>query len=62
MTTDMVSEWSTRYANEIASPTETVQGAPEMTADLEGRVARSQAVADRLYRHWLDHVIGADAA
>nr|VFJ55156.1 MAG: GMP synthase - Glutamine amidotransferase [Candidatus Kentron sp. FW]VFJ66248.1 MAG: GMP synthase - Glutamine amidotransferase [Candidatus Kentron sp. FW] len=56
VTADMVREWTHLYADELASPTETVQSAPEMRAHLEARVIALQGIADRLYERWLSHL------
>ncbi len=58
MTAPMVSEWASRYEDELREPSASVQSAAQMTADLEARVTALQQVADQLYRHWLRPVLG----
>lgn len=53
VTADMVEEWTRLYADEIESPTGTVQSAPEMRECLEARVTALRGIADRLYGYWL---------
>lgn len=55
MTAGMVRTWCETGAAEIAAGGgPAVQTAEQMQADLEGRVARLNAVADRLYSHWIE--------
>ena len=49
----MVREWARRYAAEIAEPTESVQDAAAMTADLDRRAGILNRHADMLYERWL---------
>ena len=58
MTAPMVSEWASRYEDELREPSASVQSAAQMTADLEARVTALQQVADQLYRHWLRPALG----
>jgi GMP synthase-like glutamine amidotransferase len=53
MTGAMVREWARVGVDELTPATATVQTAAEMTRDLEPRVARLQALADRFYDRWI---------
>jgi GMP synthase-like glutamine amidotransferase len=53
MTGDMVREWARLGADEIAPVCATVQNPQAMTAELDARVQRLQAVADRFYDRWI---------
>jgi GMP synthase-like glutamine amidotransferase len=54
MTAEMVRTWCEVGAEEIASAkSPAVQTPFEILTDLEGRVSRLNAVADRLYSHWI---------
>ena len=54
MTAGMVREWASAGADELAPSCATVQDAQTMTADLDARVQRLQAVADRIYDRWIE--------
>jgi GMP synthase-like glutamine amidotransferase len=54
MTSDMVREWARVGADELAPVCATVQNPQTMTADLDARVRRLQAVADKFYGRWIE--------
>jgi GMP synthase-like glutamine amidotransferase len=53
MTSEMVREWARLGADEIAPVCATVQNPQAMTAELNARVQRLQAVADKFYDRWV---------
>ncbi len=53
MTSGMVREWARVGADELAPVCATVQNPQTMTADLDTRVRRLQAVADKFYGRWI---------
>jgi len=53
MTADMVREWARTGGDEIAQTSPTVQSAAQMTTDLDARVKRLQAMADKFYDRWI---------
>ncbi len=53
MTPDMVREWSRTGSDEIAHTSPTVQSEAQMTADLDARVKRLQALAEKFYDRWI---------
>jgi len=53
MTAAMVQEWSDLYREQLAEPSPSVQSHQAMTAHLEERAARLNAIADALYGRWL---------
>jgi GMP synthase-like glutamine amidotransferase len=53
MTVDMVHEWARTGGDEIARPSPTVQSAQQMAVDLDARVKRLQAMADKFYDRWI---------
>ena len=53
MTGEMVREWARVGADEIAPVCATVQNAATLTAELETRVKRLQAIADIFYDRWI---------
>lgn len=54
MTAAMVREWARVGAEELAPVCATVQNPQTMTADLDARVQRLQAIADRIYDRWIE--------
>ncbi len=54
MTADLVREWARVGANEIAPVCATVQDPQTMTRDLDARVQRLHAVADKFYDRWIE--------
>ena len=54
MTADMVREWARVGAGELAPVCATVQNPQTMTVDLDARVRRLQAVADKFYDRWIE--------
>lgn len=53
MTPEMVREWATVAANQIAPVCATVQNAAAMTSDLDTRVKHLQNIADKFYDNWI---------
>lgn len=54
MTPDLVRQWCLHGADEIAaSPGPAVQRAEDIQADLEARIARLHALADKIYSRWI---------
>jgi GMP synthase-like glutamine amidotransferase len=53
MTAPMVVEWTSRYRDELATPSPTVQSEAAMTENLDKKIDTLQHVADRLYLRWL---------
>lgn len=53
MTGEMVREWARVGAEDLAPVCATVQDPQTMTADLETRVKRLQAIADKFYDRWI---------
>ncbi|CAK0777006.1 Glutamine amidotransferase [Gammaproteobacteria bacterium] len=58
MTEDLVQAWATDNSPEIATPSETVQSAVTMMANLSSRIEGLRYAADRLYKRWLRPLIG----
>jgi GMP synthase-like glutamine amidotransferase len=56
MTAAMVREWASRYVDQLQSPSGSVQTEVEMLADLQGRVRRLNALADRVYTRWIENL------
>lgn len=54
MTAPMVREWATRFSDQIAHPTDSIQSADAMLENLDERVARLHALADRVYTRWIE--------
>lgn len=54
MTAAMVREWARVGADELAPVCATVQNPQTMTTDLDARVRRLQAIADKLYDRWIE--------
>jgi len=61
MTAPMVSEWARLYKDELADPSPAVQSATEINRNLEARITTLQAVAESLYRRWLQPLPGISA-
>jgi GMP synthase-like glutamine amidotransferase len=53
MELDMVNEWASLYAKEIAEPSLSIQSREQMNENLETRIRDAQRVADALYTEWL---------
>ncbi|MCR4301404.1 MAG: type 1 glutamine amidotransferase [Sulfuricaulis sp.] len=53
MTSDMVRAWARVGADDLAPACATVQDPQTMMADLETRVKRLQAIADKFYDRWI---------
>jgi GMP synthase-like glutamine amidotransferase len=49
----MIHEWATRYADQIAEPTLSIQSREQMIEYLDERILNAQRVADALYTEWL---------
>ncbi|HKX53294.1 MAG TPA: type 1 glutamine amidotransferase [Nitrosospira sp.] len=57
MTEEMVKDWCSHGAEEIASnPGHGVQSPEAMQTDLSGRILRLHQLADKLYEHWLNGI------
>jgi len=54
MTADLVREWARVSADELSPVCATVQDPQTMTRDLDARVQRLQACADRFYDRWIE--------
>lgn len=52
MLAEMIPVWAKQYADEIATPTATVQGFDAMALDLEQRIAKLHRVANAIYDVW----------
>ncbi|MEW6312758.1 MAG: type 1 glutamine amidotransferase [Pseudomonadota bacterium] len=61
MTEEMVKAWCIGGADEIAVPGASVQDAQAMQQNLAARVAALNAVADRLYAHWVRGLVSQPA-
>lgn len=57
MTAEMVIDWATIHADDIATPTATIQTHEQLTTDLENKIATLQAHADKLYQRWLQPLV-----
>ena len=53
MTADMVKEWAKLYRDELANPNDGIQSFDDMTARVNERIKRLNAVAETLYDRWL---------
>jgi len=58
MTGELVHNWVDRYRDELATPSETVQSAPEIGRDLENRLMALHGIADVFYQRWLSMLSG----
>lgn len=58
MTEELVREWVARYADELRTPTPSLQSPEQITADLPNRISVLQQHADTLYRRWLQPLLG----
>ncbi len=58
MTAAMVAEWAERYSDELAQPSESVQGREAMLLDIDRRAESLQQVARALYQRWLKGISG----
>jgi GMP synthase-like glutamine amidotransferase len=57
MTSEMVREWASRYEDELADPSDTVQSRETITTDLEKKVQQLQQTANTLYQRWLRPIV-----
>lgn len=53
MTAPMVKEWVSEYAEELSSPTESLQAADRILADLESKISQLKPIADSIYQRWI---------
>ncbi|WP_455223374.1 type 1 glutamine amidotransferase [Kaarinaea lacus] len=53
MTAPMVKEWVTEYAGELSNPSESLQAANQILADLEKKINQLKPVADNIYQRWI---------
>jgi GMP synthase-like glutamine amidotransferase len=58
MTEELVREWVARYADELSTPTPSLQSPEQITADLPNRISALKQHADILYRRWLRPLLG----
>ncbi len=54
MTADMVNDWSTRYEDELASPSGTVQSRDKILEGTPRYIARLNDLSDRIYENWIN--------
>jgi len=57
MTADMVAEWAELYQHELSPGQAGVQSKKQMLAEIEQNIAQLNALADSLYRRWLDPLL-----
>ena len=53
MMPEMVIDWATIHANDIARPTDTIQSYAQLTDGLDDKIATLQSHADKIYERWL---------
>ncbi|MGD8558768.1 MAG: type 1 glutamine amidotransferase [Gammaproteobacteria bacterium] len=53
MTAPMVKEWAAKNADELKTPSDSLQSAEQMTADVYNRVEKLQPIADVIYQRWI---------
>jgi len=56
VTAEMVEEWASLSADELAAPTATIQSRSDMTKQLDTRIAQLHRVADIFYRKWVSAI------
>lgn len=61
MTPPLVREWAERGGEAIAEPGPTVQGPQALIRRLDERCAALQQVADVIYGHWAEGLVGGDS-
>ncbi len=57
MTPQMVIDWATMHADDIAIPTASIQTHEQLTTDLQTKIATLQHHADKLYQRWLQPLL-----
>ena len=57
MTPEMVIDWATIHADDIAIATDTIQSREQLSSQLKTNITTLQAHADKLYRRWLQPLI-----
>ncbi len=57
MTPNMVIDWATMHADDIATPTATIQSHEQLTTDLDNKISTLQNHADKLYQRWLQPLL-----
>ncbi len=53
VTAKMLAEWTDLFAEQLLSPSCSVQSASEILQDVQVKTSRLQAIAGRIYDHWL---------
>ncbi len=57
MTSEMVIDWATIHATDIATATDSIQNLEQLSQSLDEKVATLQSHADTIYRRWLQPLI-----
>lgn len=57
MTADMIDEWSTLYADEINTPSDTIQRKADMMQSTEQYINNLNQLADCVYQDWIQHLV-----
>lgn len=56
MTRDMIDEWSTLYADEISTPSDTIQSKSDMMQSTEQHIKNLNRLADCVYEDWIQYL------
>jgi len=54
MTAPLVREWARRFARQLTAPSNGTQSAEAMLENLDARISRLHALADRVYSRWIE--------
>jgi len=57
MTTPMVKEWVAEYADELSTPTASLQSGEIILENLERKINQLKPIADKLYQRWIQVLI-----
>lgn len=57
MTESLISEWATRFADQLQSGPDTVQTPEEMLQNLSSRIRALNSYADKIYKRWLQPIV-----
>jgi len=57
MTEPLITEWATRFADQLQSGPDTVQPPEEMLQNLPSRIRDLNSFADKIYSRWLEPII-----
>ncbi|MEJ2179485.1 MAG: type 1 glutamine amidotransferase [Gammaproteobacteria bacterium] len=57
MTTPMVKEWVTEYADELSEPSASLQSGELILENLEVKINQLKSIADKLYQRWIQALI-----